>query len=75
MSFVQPVDRRGKSQLRKDIESLNVGQSALFRNAGHDYKKFNQLYYAVHTTRKNLGYTLELKQLSSKDGAVVTRTA
>jgi hypothetical protein len=76
MSYYQPaLTGKGKSQLRLDIEALNVGEIALFKNSGHDYHKFMQLYSAVGAVRKEYGRTFELKQLASKDGAVVKRTA
>jgi len=64
-----------KSQLRLDVEALEVGQIALFKNSGNDYKSYQQLYSAVCSVRRATGRQFELKQLTSKEGAVVTRTA
>lgn len=74
MNFAVPATK-GKSQLRKDVETIEVGQSALFKNSGNDYKSYQQLYNTVNTVRKTTGRTFELRQLADKSGAVVTRTA
>ena len=66
--------RKVKSQLRKDVESLEVGQTARFEANGQDYSKYSQISSAVHLTSK-LDGTLTLQRLADGSGAVVTRTA
>ncbi len=75
LSFLQAGVKKEKSKLRRDIETIEVGQNALFKNHGHDYHKFSQLYSAVHSVRTAMSRKFTIKQLADKSGALVTRTA
>lgn len=72
----RPVGQtRAKSQLRLDIESLEPGQMALFKNGGEDYKSIEQLRNVTYALRAKAPARLfEVRELASRDGAVVTRT-
>lgn len=75
LSLLEGGVKKEKSKLRRDVETIEVGQNALFKNSGHDYHRFGQLYSAVRSVKMADARQFVIKQLSDKSGAVVTRTA